>query len=402
MPDSATSRPRSLFQRLLRHPQQLWARRAIFQIHLWAGILLGLYLIVISLSGSILVFREELQPRPHVSIPSRDLSHCTPEQLTQAIDRVNRTYPGSSTYLASCPDEADPLFALSTRSASLSGTGRTFNQLTVYVHPVSGAILGQADTEHSWIHWVEDLHVYLLAGHSGEQWNGVGAAALLLLVLTGLVLWWPGIQRWKRAFFLDLRRSWRRINWDLHSITGIWTVLFTLTWATTGIYFAWPKATAAAIDKLSPIITARYPSAELAGAAATIQPDTGQFDLLTVLQKAQQASPKGALEGCFYGSGSLPLFTVYMARGRVGDYANTDFLYFDQHSGRLLYTWHRGENLTLGDWLLWLTTPLHFGTSWGLAIKILWFCLGLALPVLTVTGFLMYWNRYLRNKLRTT
>ena len=44
--------------------------------------------------------------------------------------------------------------------------------------------------------------------------------------------------------------------------------------------------------------------------------------------------------------------------------------------------------------------PLHFGTLWGLPIKILWFLLGLSLAVLTATGLVMYWNRYLRRKIK--
>jgi uncharacterized iron-regulated membrane protein len=48
----------------------------------------------------------------------------------------------------------------------------------------------------------------------------------------------------------------------------------------------------------------------------------------------------------------------------------------------------------LGDWFVWLLAPVHFGTYWGLCVKILWAFLRLMLPTLAVTGVLMYWNRY--------
>ena len=48
------------FQRLLRRPQQLWVRQANFQVHLWAGIILAIYLVLIGVTGSIVVFRPEL------------------------------------------------------------------------------------------------------------------------------------------------------------------------------------------------------------------------------------------------------------------------------------------------------------------------------------------------------
>ena len=45
----------------VRQPQTVWLRRALFQVHLWSGIGVGLYLVVISVTGSILVFRSELR-----------------------------------------------------------------------------------------------------------------------------------------------------------------------------------------------------------------------------------------------------------------------------------------------------------------------------------------------------
>ena len=117
------------------------------------------------------------------------------------------------------------------------------------------------------------------------------------------------------------------------------------------------------------------------------------------MHESQELSPDGSLEKYFYGSGPRAVFTVYVARGRMGGYSNTDFLYFDQNTGDHLFTWRRGKNRTLGDWLVWLVAPLHFGTSWGISVKWTWLVLGLVLPLLTITGFLMSGNRYLSKKI---
>ena len=50
----------TLGQRLVRHPQGVWARKALFQVHLWTGIGVGLYILAISISGSAIVFRREI------------------------------------------------------------------------------------------------------------------------------------------------------------------------------------------------------------------------------------------------------------------------------------------------------------------------------------------------------
>ena len=72
-----------------------------------------------------------------------------------------------------------------------------------------------------------------------------------------------------------------------------------------------------------------------------------------------------------------------------------DRVYFDPSSGKQLAIWHSGINPTLGSKFVYWLGPLHFGLYWGTGIEILWAALGLSLPVLTITGTLMYWNRSL-------
>lgn len=80
-----------------------------------------------------------------------------------------------------------------------------------------------------------------------------------------------------------------------------------------------------------------------------------------------------------------------------GDFSHRDLITVDTVTGRVLTVWHYGSNHTLGDWILWSMHPLHFGTVWGWPVKCLWCLFGLSLAALSVTGVLMYWNRYLRH-----
>ena len=100
--------------------------------------------------------------------------------------------------------------------------------------------------------WTLDLHDNLLGGDTGRTVNGVGALLLAVLSLTGLVIWWPGIDGWRRALVVDWRANWRRVNWSVHSAFGFWTMLFIFMWAFTGIYLAFPEPFAAVVDYLEP------------------------------------------------------------------------------------------------------------------------------------------------------
>src|SRR5438093_13427900 len=91
-PYSRTNQP-TLWERWVRQPQNIWLRRALFQVHLWSGIAIGLYILTISITGSVVVYRNELYraatPEPIISKSSGPA--LTDEQLRESATRL---YPG--------------------------------------------------------------------------------------------------------------------------------------------------------------------------------------------------------------------------------------------------------------------------------------------------------------------
>ena len=101
-----------------------------------------------------------------------------------------------------------------------SATGERTRRL---VHPATGADLGPTlPLGYRVSAWMLDLHDNLLGGPTGRRVNGIGALALLGLCATGLIIWWPGAARWRRSVFVDRRANWKRLNWSLHSVLGLW------------------------------------------------------------------------------------------------------------------------------------------------------------------------------------
>src|ERR1700683_3590518 len=81
----------TLAAQFLRRPQSLWFRKAIFQIHLWTGIAMGLYVVAISVSGSALFFRSAVNE----ATPGRKIVAGSGLLLTKAelIEAARRAYP---------------------------------------------------------------------------------------------------------------------------------------------------------------------------------------------------------------------------------------------------------------------------------------------------------------------
>jgi uncharacterized iron-regulated membrane protein len=239
--------PFSLVERLWRRPQGLWVRRALFQIHLWSGIAAGLYLLVISLTGSLLVYRVELHKmfsRPPVTvIPLGE--RLSDDQLKEAAMRAFPNYKVTNVWPAKKPEQAVEIWL--DRDRAGTALHRIFD-------PYTGKNLGPPDPAMvRFIVWLASLHDDLLTGDTGRKFNGAGAIALTLLSLTGIVIWWPGISSWRRSLGVDLRSNWKLFNWNLHSAVGFWSFLLVLMWAVSGIYLAFPNPFQNVVDYLQPL-----------------------------------------------------------------------------------------------------------------------------------------------------
>jgi uncharacterized iron-regulated membrane protein len=234
----------TLWQRWVRQPQNIWLRRAIFQVHLWSGVGIGLYILVISVTGSVVVYRNELYraatPAPIVSRGSGP--RLTDDELTEAALRV---YPGYRVVNLTRARDLDQAVDVWLRSGD-TVKKRLFD-------PRSGSDVGEAvPIGISLVSDLLDLHDNLFAGPVGRQVNGIGALAVFALASTGLVIWWPGIKTWRRSLTLPRGLGWKRMMWHLHSILGFWTLGFTLVFALSGVYLAFPEAFQDLADRLQP------------------------------------------------------------------------------------------------------------------------------------------------------
>lgn len=372
------------FRQFLRHPQQLWLRRANLQIHLWVGIALAIYAVVIGVSGSILVFGAELERLENPNHWPALQPNQAVADISVVIDNLRSHFPHTHVVSIMAPTPAEPVFI---------AVMLTRKPITVACNPLTGAVMGEVIRGKSGLEWVYDLHENLFARRTGRVINGFCAAGLLLLTVTGLVNWWPGVKSWRRALQIDFRRRWKRVNFDIHSAVGFWSIALLSVWSVTGIYFVWPDKVLSVVDRWSPIVNSTP-------AAVRVDPNAEmhRLDYHAMLERAYSADPGTKWKGIIFPSSRRSPFEVLMARapGVGRDYEDT--LYFNPYNGEYISTWQYGANKSLGDWIIWLQVPLHFGTHWGLAVKCIWAALGLAFPVLAVTGVLMYWNRFLSKR----
>ena len=97
-----------------RHPQGVWLRKALFQIHLWTGLGVGLYIVVISVTGSVLVYRSELRQR--FNPQPRPVETSGPRLSKEAlIEATRRAYPDHTVEVWTNPDDPTHAVTMSVR-----------------------------------------------------------------------------------------------------------------------------------------------------------------------------------------------------------------------------------------------------------------------------------------------
>jgi uncharacterized iron-regulated membrane protein len=245
--------PMTYWQRWIRQPQTVWLRKAVLQLHLWSGIGLGLYVLLISVTGSILVYRNELYraATPDPIVVTASGPRLTDAQLKAA---ATRTYPGYTVGFISQPP--DPNEAV---SISFNGRGdhlKTSRKNRLF-NPYTGADLGDSVPLGIWaVSKLLSLHDDLLGGPTGRKVNGVGAVLIVALAFTGIVVWWPGIRTWRRSLFVPKGVGWQRVVWSLHSMIGFWSLGFILLFGLSGAYLGSPELFQSLADRIEPLTDA--------------------------------------------------------------------------------------------------------------------------------------------------
>jgi uncharacterized iron-regulated membrane protein len=225
----------TFWARCLRQPRTVLLRKAAFQVHLWIGLAIGLYVVLLSLTGSALVFRREMDRAFAPQRPAIDRSR--PIQSPEALEAAaRRAYPGYTIVELGQVQRRNPVVQI-----SLSRNGeRIEREFSAY----TGEDLGDPFPASSQaLLWVAMLHddLLLVENQRGRFWNGVGSILATLLCVTGAIVWWPGIASWRRAISIKRRSAWPRFTFDVHSFLGFWFFVIIAIWAVSGIYLSMPS-----------------------------------------------------------------------------------------------------------------------------------------------------------------
>jgi uncharacterized iron-regulated membrane protein len=200
----------------------------------------ALYIVVISVSGSAVVFRREfniwLVPR---TVASTEGVRLTGDDLARAVAAA---YPGDVVVEVREPRRPErPVLVVLERADSIR-TDRLFDPYAVRDLGETFPPILRA------VEWLVDLHDNLLAGDVGRKINGIGGILFLVLIVTGAWIWWPGSRNVLRSLKVGKPQASRRFVRQVHNILGVVSFALLFVWAITAIYFAFPEPFEGTID----------------------------------------------------------------------------------------------------------------------------------------------------------
>ncbi|TMV93538.1 PepSY domain-containing protein [Thioclava sp. BHET1] len=376
--------------------------RAVWRWHFVAGLFVLPFVLILAVTGGIYLFKDEINNTAY-----HKLRFVTPAGTAQLASRITgaalEAYPGKLVSYAPAPAPD--------RSAEVDILGADGLKDTIYVNPYTGKVLG-----HLWdggaagspaMYVVRKLHSLEYVGWFGNRLIEAAAGWLVLLVGSGIYLWWPrgrklGTWRVKAA----KGRPWWR---DLHAVTGVYVAFFIVFLAMTGLPWSavwggkfyqyayalglgmpdgyWSKIPVSkepvseAVDR-APWIMEHRPvplSQSAPGVPQTLDAVVAKVEQLGLVAGYAISMPKGPTG-------------VFTASVYPDDISNERVIHLDQYSDKVLYDAGLADLGTLGRWAEW-GISVHMGQEFGLMNQIVLLIACLAMILLSVSGAMMWWKR---------
>lgn len=354
-------------------------KNTIRQIHLWLGLASGLIVFIVSITGFLYVFEEEIRDFSHkeyLHVPVQEKSFIG---LKTIIENYEKLEPKQKiTALKVNREEPNAAIEISTKKKK-----------TYYFNPYDGSLINKQSSD--WLNIVLEIHRTLLLGNVGEFIQGWSVVIFIIMLTTGLVLWFPNQKRLlKQSLKIKWGGSFKRVNYDLHQVLGFYASIVLLLIAFSGTYFKFDT-----VKKSVSVVTgSTLRKGDEVLSKEKIDSTTIPVRYNTIYESANSKYP-GATSVSFSirKTGELRVRMTY-----PNDWArNQNTLFFDGKTGQMLRTKLYKDN-NAADIYEASNHDLHTGVFFGLTGKIIWSLVSLIGASLPITGFIIWWKKGKKSK----
>ncbi len=376
--------------------------RAVWRWHFYAGLLVLPFIITLAVTGALYLFRDEVDALIHadlkrVEMPLEATVLPPSSMVSMALDAVG----GRAVKFT---DPATPL-----SSAEITVVTPENVRIAVYVNPYTGQVLGSLPDRGTIMWTIRYLHSLKTFGTYARAMIEIAGGWSILLVLTGVYLWWP---RKQRGGVITVRGApSKRVFWrDTHAVLGIIVGFFIVFLAFTGM--PWSGVWGKQVNQWANGHNYGYPAGvrvqipmsdvrlnDEAKTAWTLE----QAQIPKSLASTEAAAPIGIDKAVaiFMELGLHRGFAVNVPSSTTGVYSGSVYpdaidqqrvVHLDQYSGKPLVDVSYAQYGPLGRWLEY-GINIHLGQQFGVANQLVLLAACIGMVLLAVSAGIMWWKR---------
>lgn len=375
------------------------------KLHLWFGLSIGLIIFIVSVTGALYVFKDEIENFTRKDVIYHNEQNIAQKQILQirvlekAVD--NQVKEKFKIHWVNVPIDKKMSYQFYWYEHN-TNAWNYFDEFPIYkvayVNPYNGKVLRVYDEKNGFFQIVKMIHwSFLLKQDWGKYVVGIPVIIFIIMLISGIILWWPknkAARKQRFSFRWENIKSWKRKNYDLHNILGFYASIFALIFSITGLFYAFFV-----------IQTMMY---VVFSGGNTVYPDFSHITTKAPLEARNDTTLDKVINTVRTNYPNSYGFSVDLGHPHMDDHEHPNFsvfvkhlsysyhknssLIFDENSGELLHT-HNHEDKDLGEKAIAANYDVHVGSILGLPTKIIAFIVSIICASLPVTGFLVWYGR---------
>lgn len=380
------------------------------KLHLWFGLSIGLIIFIVSITGTLFVFKDEVENFTRKDVIYHHEQNIAQKQvlpirvLEKSVDaQLQEKY---KIHWVNVPIDKKMSYQFYWYEHNTEAWNY-FDEFPIYkvayVNPYTGKVLRTYDEKNGFFSIVKSIHwSFLLKQDWGKYVVGIPVIIFVIVLISGIILWWPknkAARKQRFSFKWKNIKNWKRKNYDLHNILGFYASIFALIFSITGLFYAFFVVQAMIYFVFSGGNTV-YPDFSHITTKAPIE-QRSETTLDKVINTVQAKYPNSFGFAIDLGHPHMddhehPNFSVFVKHLSYSYHKNSSLI-FDENSGELLHTYNH-EDKNFGEKTVAANYDIHVGSILGLPTKIIAFIVSLICASLPVTGFLVWWGRRKKTK----
>ncbi|WP_257535566.1 PepSY-associated TM helix domain-containing protein [Mesobacillus foraminis] len=375
--------------------------RTIWRWHFYAGIIIAPFLVILSVTGGVYLFKPQIE-----QVLYKDFYQVHPDGekmlASRQFEEVKKLYPEGVLTTYRPGEKAD-------RSSEV-GISLNGKSLTIFIDPYTAKFIGELNNDDRIMDKIEEFHGELMAGTLGDRIVELVACWAVVLIITGIYLWFP-----KKAQSLSgllvprFNKGKRTFFRDLHAVPAFWIAAGMFFLIMTGL--PWSGLSGTQFQTLATNSGSGYPPSVWVGDAPVSGLKTKEIG--DVPWAAENLDvPESKIEGFI----TLPIdyvvevanredihpsYTVIIPQDEKGVYTLSAFppraqdeatIHIDQYTGAVLADYRYDNYGTIGKIVAWGIT-LHKGTQFGFPNQIISLVICIGIVFVSLSGFYLWIRR---------